>query len=144
MATTVAHLLAAKGRDIWSVSPDDTVFKALEDMAEKGVGALVVLDGDGNLAGIMSERDYARKVVLVDRVSRETTVSEIMTPEVHCVSLHSTVEECMSMMTDRRIRHLPVLDEGNVVGVVSIGDIVKAVMRDQRQLIEQLEQYITS
>ncbi|HSF85129.1 MAG TPA: CBS domain-containing protein [Acidimicrobiia bacterium] len=144
MATTVAHLLAAKGRDIWSVSPDDTVFKALEDMAEKGVGAMVVLDGDGNLAGIMSERDYARKVVLVDRVSRETTVSEIMTPEVHCVSLHSTVEECMSMMTDRRIRHLPVLDEGNVVGVVSIGDIVKAVMRDQRQLIEQLEQYITS
>jgi signal-transduction protein with cAMP-binding, CBS, and nucleotidyltransferase domain len=137
-------LLAAKGRDIWSVSPDDTVFKALEDMAEKGVGAMVVLDGDGNLAGIMSERDYARKVVLVDRVSRETTVSEIMTPEVHCVSLHSTVEECMSMMTDRRIRHLPVLDEGNVVGVVSIGDIVKAVMRDQRQLIEQLEQYITS
>jgi signal-transduction protein with cAMP-binding, CBS, and nucleotidyltransferase domain len=144
LATTVAHLLAAKGRDIWSVSPDDTVFSALERMADKGVGALVVLDDDGNLCGIISERDYARKVVLLDRVARETRVREIMTPEVHCVSLHNTVEDCMGMITDRRIRHLPVLDDGEVVGVVSIGDIVKAVMRDQRQLIEQLEQYITS
>ncbi len=144
MATTVAHLLAAKGRDVWSVTPDMTVFEALGEMADKGVGALVVLESDGSLAGIMSERDYARKVVLLDRVSRTTKVSEIMTSDVYCVSLSTTVEECMGMMTDKRIRHLPVLDGDHVVGIVSIGDIVKAVMRNQRQLIEQLEQYITS
>ncbi len=144
MATTVAHLLAAKGRDVWSVTPDTTVFQALKDMADKGVGALLVLHEDGTLAGIISERDYARKVVLLDRVSRETTVAEIMTPDVHCVSPSNTVDDCMGMMTDRRVRHLPVLEDDRVVGVVSIGDIVKAVMRDQRQLIEQLEQYITT
>lgn len=144
MATTVAHLLAAKGRNVWSVTPDTTVFEALEVMADKGVGALVVLEDDGRLAGIMSERDYARKVVLLDRVSKKTKVSEIMTPDVFCVAPANTVDDCMGMMTDRRIRHLPVLEEDTVVGIVSIGDIVKAVMRNQRELIEQLEQYITS
>ena len=144
MRTTVAHLLAAKGRDVWSVTPDTTVYQALESMADKGVGALVVIDADGHLAGIMSERDYARKVVLLDRISTETKVREIMTPEVHTVTSDTSVAECMQMMTDRRIRHLPVLDGDSVVGVVSIGDIVKAVIHDQRFLIEQLEQYITS
>jgi CBS domain-containing protein len=144
MATTVAHLLAAKGRDVWSVTPNSTVYDALQVMADKGVGALVVIDDDGNLAGIMSERDYARKVVLLDRVSRETEVSEIMTSDVFCVTPSNTVDDCMGMMTDRRIRHLPVLEDGEVMGIVSIGDIVKAVMRNQRDLIEQLEQYITS
>ena len=139
----VARLLDEKGTDVWTIQPDASVYRALEVMAEHSVGALVVIEDDRPI-GIMSERDYARKVVLLDRVSRETTVSEIMTLEVHCVSLSNTVQDCMSMMTDRRIRHLPVLDEGRVVGVVSIGDVVKAVMRDQRQLIEQLEQYITS
>jgi CBS domain-containing protein len=144
MRTTVAHLLAAKGRDVWSVRPDTTVYAALEEMSEKGVGALVVIDDDGRLAGIMSERDYARKVVLLDRVSKRTAVRDIMTEEVHTVVPDTTVAECMQTMTDRRIRHLPVLDAGLVVGVVSIGDIVKAVIHDQRFLIEQLEQYITS
>jgi CBS domain-containing protein len=144
MRTTVAHLLAAKGRDVWSVSPDTTVYEALETMSQKGVGALVVIGEDGALAGIMSERDYARKVVLLDRVSKTTEVREIMTGEVHTVTAQSSVADCMGLMTDKRIRHLPVIDKDRVIGVVSIGDIVKAVIQDQKFLIEQLEQYITS
>ncbi len=144
MRTTVAHLLATKGRDVWSVAPTTTVYDALQELAEKGVGALVVIDEEGRLAGIMSERDYARKVELSDRVSTSTTVGEIMTAEVHTVTQGSSVADCMAMMTDKRIRHLPVLEGDQVVGVVSIGDIVKAVIQDQRFLIEQLEQYITS
>jgi len=143
MRTTVAHVLAAKGKDVWSVAPDATVYHALEVMADKGVGALVVVEGD-RLVGIVSERDYARKVILLDRVSRDTAVSEIMTSEVHTVSPSSSVTECMTLMTERRIRHLPVMDGERLLGVISIGDIVKAVIQDQRFLIEQLEQYITS
>lgn len=144
MQTTVAHLLASKGRDVWSVAPDTTVYRALEAMAEKRVGALLVVDEEGNLAGIISERDYARKVVLLDRISKSTEVREIMTAELHTVTLHTTVADCMSMMTERRIRHLPVIENDQLVGIVSIGDIVKAVIHDQQFLIEQLEQYITS
>ncbi len=142
MRTTVAHLLAAKGKDVWSVGPDTTVYEALEVMADKGVGALVVLEGDA-LVGIISERDYARKVILLERVSKETPVRDIMTAEVHTVVPTTTVADCMSIMTARRFRHLPVLDQDRVTGVISIGDVVKAVIEDQRFLIEQLEHYIT-
>jgi CBS domain-containing protein len=143
MRTTVAHVLAAKGREVWSVAPDTTVYEALEVMADKGVGALVVIEGE-QLVGIVSERDYARKVILLERGSRDTPVSEIMTANVHTVGPASSVADCMTTMTDRRIRHLPVLDGERVAGVISIGDIVKAVIQDQRFLIEQLENYITS
>jgi len=144
MRTTVAHLLAAKGREIWSVTPDESVYSALEAMAEKSIGALVVVDDQGRLVGIVSERDYARKVVLLQRISTKTAIREIMTSDVHTVSPENDVTECMQMMTDKRIRHLPVMSGDAVVGVVSIGDIVKAVIHDQQFLIEQLEQYITS
>lgn len=143
MRTTVAQLLAAKGNDVWSVRPGNTVYEALQLMAEKGVGALLVID-NGRLAGVISERDYARKVILHQRGSRQTPVADIMTREVHTVGSANSVGECMSLMTERRIRHLPVIDEGEIVGVVSIGDVVKAVIHDQKFLIEQLEQYITT
>ena len=143
MQRTVAGILARKGGEVVSVRPDDTVFSALEKMAEHNVGAVVVLDGD-RLAGIMSERDYARKVILLDRGSKETPVADIMTTEVVTVGPTTTVTECMELMTERRIRHLPVVDEGRLVGIVSIGDVVKAVIADQRDLIDQLERYISS
>lgn len=142
MPATVAQLLAVKGRDAWSVPPDATVYRALQVMAERGVGALLVMDGD-RLVGVVSERDYARKVILLDRVSRRTRVSEIMTEELHTVTPGDSVTACMEIMTERRIRHLPVLDGESVVGVVSIGDVVKHVISDQESLIAQLEQYIT-
>ena len=145
MAKTVAHLLDEKvsgtGSDVWSVAPTATVYEALEIMAANNIGALVVLDGD-RLVGIMSERDYARKVILFDRGSRETTVAEIMTPDPVTVPRSTTVTECMELMTNNRFRHLPVVDDG-LVGVVSIGDVVRAVIDEQRYLIEQLEGYIT-
>lgn len=138
---TVSHVLAGKGSDVWSVTPSTTVYHVLEEMAAKGVGALLVMDGD-HLAGIVSERDYARKVILLDRVSKNTLVADIMTTEVHTVTGESSVTECMELMTEHRIRHLPVLEGSTVVGIVSIGDIVKAVIGEQRFLIEQLESYI--
>lgn len=138
---TVSHVLAGKGSDVWSVTPSTTVYQVLEEMAAKGVGALLVMDGD-HLAGIVSERDYARKVILLDRVSKNTLVADIMTTEVHTVTGESSVTECMELMTEHRIRHLPVLEGSTVVGIVSIGDIVKAVIGEQRFLIEQLESYI--
>lgn len=139
---SVTHILDAKGRKVWSVAPDAKVYEALERMAEHDVGALLVMDGD-RLAGIVSERDYARKVILLERVSKETPVRDIMTAEVHTVVPTTTVADCMSIMTARRFRHLPVLDQDRVTGVISIGDVVKAVIEDQRFLIEQLEHYIT-
>jgi len=140
---TVKHLLDDKGRAVFAVAPGDSVYQAITLMAERGVGALVVLDG-GTLAGIISERDYARKVILQGRHSDTTAVREIMTTKVICVAQERTVEECMALMTDRRIRHLPVLEGGAVIGVISIGDVVRAVISDQRFTIEQLERYITS
>ncbi len=140
---TVSHVLAGKGSDVWSVTPSTTVYRVLEEMAAKGVGALLVMDGD-HLAGIVSERDYARKVILLDRVSKNTLVAEIMTTDVHTVTVESSVAECMELMTEHRIRHLPVLEGPTVVGIVSIGDIVKAVIGEQRFLIEQLESYIST
>lgn len=139
---SVNDILNSKGRDIWSVSPDDTVFDAVRLMAEKGIGALLVMDGD-KLAGIVTERDYARKVILEGRSSKDSKVRDVMTSRVLCVSPERTVDECMALMTDKRSRHLPVVDHKKVVGVVSIGDLVKAVISEQRTLIDQLQHYIT-
>lgn len=139
---TVRQLLQAKGQDVWSVTPDASVFEALTLMATKDIGALLVLEGE-KLVGILSERDYARKVVLHGRSSRDTPVREIMTQRVFYVLPEQTIQECMSVMSEKHIRHLPVLEEDRVIGVMSIGDIVKSIISDQRFTIEQLERYIT-
>lgn len=140
---TVKEILEAKSHKLLWISPQTSVLDALKLMAEKDVGALVVLDGDG-LAGIFSERDYARKVILHGKSSKATPVSEIMTHKVVCVRPDQSVEECMALMTDKRIRHLPVLEGRQVIGVISIGDVVKEVISEQRFVIEQLEHYIHS
>jgi CBS domain-containing protein len=138
---TVRDLLAGKGDAVHAVAPTATVYDALGVMAEKGIGAVVVLDGD-RLVGILSERDYARQVVLKGKASKDTPVRDIMTPNVICVSLDRTIEECMAIMTDRRCRHLPVLVDGRVRGVLSIGDVVKAMISEREFQIEQLTSYI--
>ena len=143
MQRKVTGILEEKGAGVWSVSPGDTVLAALETMAQYNVGAVVVLDGD-DLCGILTERDYARKVKLAALGSGETPVASVMTTVVHTVAPSTSVAECMQVMTDRRVRHLPVLDDdGRLVGVVSIGDVVKAMMAQQRDLIADLERYIT-
>lgn len=139
----VKHLLEGKGKAVYAVAPDASVYEAIQQMAEKNVGALVVIRGS-ELVGIVSERDYARKVILKDRSSRETPVAEIMTASVITVAGDATVDECMRLCTDGRLRHLPVLDGDRIVGVVSIGDLVKAVISEQKATINQLESYITS
>lgn len=141
--TTVHHLLDRKGRALYGVEPEDPVLEAVRMMADHHVGALLVMRGTA-LAGIVSERDYARKVVLLGRSSAETPVWQIMTSPVITVRLDESVQDCMRIMTDCRIRHLPVLDGGRVVGMISIGDLVKAVIEEQQQTIEQLESYIHS
>ena len=138
---TVSQLLRIKGNDIFATRPEATVLDALHLMAEKNVGALLVLD-HGKLAGIFSERDYARKVILHGKTSKETLVREIMTTEVYSVSPGDTLDECMALMTEEHIRHLPVLSGGQVVGVISIGDIVKEIISEQGFVIGQLEKYI--
>ena len=140
--TNVRHILQEKGGQLWSVSPETIVFDALQLMAEKNCGALVVMEGD-RLVGIFSERDYARKIILKGRKSRETAVSEIMSAEVTSVHPSQSVDECMSLMTEKRIRHLPVLDQDKLLGVISIGDVVKAVISEREFTIKQLENYIT-
>lgn len=140
---TVNELLRTKGGNVWSIGPDATVYEALAVMAEKDVGALLVLDKAGQLVGVLSERDYARKIVLKGKTSRETLVREIMTEKVLGVRPDQTIEECMALMTNKRIRHLPVLEEGRLAGVISIGDVVKAIISEQEFVIEQLENYIT-
>lgn len=139
---TVKDVLQAKGSFVWAVKPDESVFDALKLMAEKDVGGLVVMDGD-RLVGIITERDYARKVIIEGRSSRDTQVAEVMTKKVLCVVPERTVEECMALMTDKRLRHLPVLENKKVTGVISIGDLVKAIIDEQRLLIDQLQSYIT-
>lgn len=139
----VKHILVSKGNDIWSIEPAETVLEAIKMMAEKGIGALLVIEG-GELAGILSERDYARKVILQGRASNNTAVSEIMTAKVLTTDPEQTLEECMSLMTENRIRHLPVVESGSVVGVLSIGDLVKAKIEEQEFTIKQLENYITT
>lgn len=140
--TIVAQVLQEKGHAVWTVSPDATVYRALELMAEKGIGAVLVLEGE-KIAGILSERDYARKVILHGKSSRETHVSEIMTPAVYYVHPNQTIEECMALMTAKRIRHLPVVEQGKLVGVISIGDVVKTIIADKEFMIQTLEKYIT-
>ncbi len=141
MTTTVHHLLEAKGRAVFAVKPDDPVLTAIQRMADHHVGALLVMRGE-ELVGIVSERDYARKVILLGRSSAATPVSEIMSSPVVTVSPEYTVNDCMRLVTQHRIRHLPVVRGGKVIGVVSIGDLVKAVIEEQQQTIEQLESYI--
>lgn len=137
----IKDLISAKGGDVWSVQSNATVYEAIALMAEKGIGALMVLDGDKPV-GILSERDYARKVILRDRSSRDTPVSEIMTAPVIHTSPERSVEECMGLMTTNKIRHLPVMEDGLLVGMISIGDLVKTTINEQQATIEQLERYI--
>jgi CBS domain-containing protein len=137
----VKHILNSKGHEILSVKPNDTVFDAIKLMADKSIGSLLVMNGD-KLVGIVTERDYARKVILEGKSSRGSSVKEVMNSKVFCVSPDQTVDECMALMTDKRIRHLPVLDHKQVVGIVSIGDLVNAVISEQQILIDHLEHYI--
>jgi len=137
----VKHLLDEKGRKVHAISPGEPVLAAIRAMAEHGIGALLVLDGDA-LVGVISERDYARKIILNNRSSSDTLVRDVMTPNVITVSPADGVDTCMRLCTDSRVRHLPVVDAGKVVGVVSIGDLVKAVISDQGVQIEQLQRYI--
>ena len=138
---TIRQLLESKGRDIWSISPEATVYDAIKLMAEKEIGALMAMDGS-RPAGILSERDYARKIILKGRSSRETKVRDIMTTNVIYADMEQSVEGCMALMTDKRIRHLPILDDGKLVAVISIGDLVKSIIAEQKFVIEQLESYI--
>lgn len=138
---TVQHVLQGKKQSVLSTSPAASVFEALKAMAEYDVGSLVVLDGE-HLIGIFSERDYARKIILLGKSSRDTAVREVMTTKVVCVKPSQTIDECMALMTDKRIRHLPVLSEKRVIGVISIGDVVKETISEQKFIIEQLEHYI--
>lgn len=143
MKRTVASVLESKGSDIYSIGPDDHVYAALEMMEDKHVGALVVIDGDA-LVGVISERDFAREMLTADGGPRDMLVSDIMTKDVFTVTPESNVGDCMAMMTDKRIRHLPVIDaDGQLVGVISIGDVVSAVITFQESLIADLERYIT-
>ena len=142
MNKTVGTLLSQKGRDIYSVEPTTTIYDALALMAELNLGAVLVLDDDA-LVGIMSERDYARKVILEGRSSLDTPVTDIMTHEVKTVTEDASVEDCMTMMTEGRFRHLPVVEGESVIGLVSIGDIVKSLIHSQQSLIGDLERYIT-
>jgi len=139
--TTVNEILSSKGRDVWSIRPHDTVYDALLMMAKREVGALLVMDSE-RLAGIVSERDYARKVALSGRASRETPVRDVMTTRVLCTRPERTVEECMALMTHKRARHMPVVDHKRVIGMISIGDLVKAIISEQQFVIEQLQHYI--
>ena len=139
----VSHLLAEKGREVWSIEADPAVLAAIQVMADRHVGALPVLR-DGELVGIVSEREYARKVVLLGRSSADTRVPQIMSSPVRTVASDATVQYCMELMTEHRIRHLPVVDAGRLVGMISIGDCVRAVIEDQAETIRHLERFISS
>jgi CBS domain-containing protein len=139
----VAEILRAKpSQVIHVIGAHDSVYDAVEKMAEHNIGALLVMDGE-KIAGIVTERDYARKIALAGRSSKDTPVSAVMTAQVLCVGSQQTTEECMAIMTENRVRHLPVIDKGKLVGLVSIGDLVKAIISEQKFIIEQLEHYIT-
>lgn len=140
---TIKQLLEKKGRTIWSIGPDDSVYNAIALMAEKGIGALIVIDNNKPV-GIVSERDYARKVVLKGRSSTATRIRDIMSSPVIYAGTDQTIEGCMALMTDKRIRHLPILEKGELFAVISIGDLVKTIIEEQRFVIEQLQSYINS
>ena len=137
----VSELLDNKGDEVWSIGPDASVFDAIKLMADKGVGALMVIEGT-KVVGVISERDYARKVILMGHSSRETKIRDIMTTHVVYANPEQTVEECMALMTEKHIRHLPIMDGGQLAGVISIGDLVKSIIAEQKFTIEQLERYI--
>ena len=138
---SVNDILKVKGHDVWSIGPDASVYDAIHMMADKEVGALMVLDG-ARLVGVISETDYTRKLILKGRSSQKTSVKEVMTKRVLYVQPEQDVEECMVLMTEKRTRHLPVMDAGKLIGIISIGDVVKSVIDEQRFTIEQLEHYI--
>ena len=141
--TVIAEILKSKSdANVYRVAPTDTVFDAVSLMADKGIGALLVMEGD-TIVGIITERDYARKIALMGRTSVETVVREVMTTSVLCVRSSQTSEQCMQLMTDKRLRHLPVVDDGRLVGMISIGDLVKDIISEQKFIIGQLEHYIT-
>ena len=141
--TTIAGILRSKpDQTVYTTTPEATVFEAVRLMAEKNVGALVVMDSD-QIVGLVTERDYARKVVLMARTSKETSVRDVMTSRVICVRPEQTNEECMALMTEKRLRHLPVIEQGKLAGIVSIGDLVKDTISQQKFIIEQLEHYIS-
>jgi CBS domain-containing protein len=139
---TVKDMLDQKGHKAWTIGPEAKVLEALDLMAKKGIGALIVIDKDEEVVGIISERDYARKIILMGRQSQDTPVKDIMTKEVYGVHFETTAEECMALMTDKHIRHLPACKDGKLAGVISIGDVVKAIMTQQKVTIENLENYI--
>ncbi len=143
MTQTVRDVLERKGRQVWSVRPDATVYEALQLMAEKEIGALLVVEGERPV-GIFTERDYARQVILKGKASKDTPVRDVMTARVVFVRPEQTVEDCMALMTDKRVRHLPVMEGEHLAGLLSIGDVVKAVISEKQFIIEQLEHYITS
>lgn len=138
----VKKILHAKGHMVYSVGPETTVYSAIELMCEKNIGGLLIMD-QHKLLGIFTERDYARKLILKGKSSKEAKIKELMTPEVFTVTPHTGIDECMSIMSSKRIRHLPVIEEGKVVGMVSIGDVVKHIIEEQNDIIEHLESYIT-
>lgn len=140
---TVRQVLEEKGHTVWTISPDASVYDAVALMAEKEIGALTVVQND-RVVGLISERDYARKVILKGRASKETPVRDIMATRVVYARLDQTVEECMAVITDQRVRHLPVLENGRLIGLISIGDLVKAIIAEQKFIIDQLLHYITS
>jgi CBS domain-containing protein len=140
--TTVRQLLGGKGDSVYTIGPDATVYDALQELAARDVGALVVTE-NGEVVGLVSERDYARKLVLRGKLSRETQVREIMSDEVICVGFQQTVDGCMALMSQKRVRHLPVLESGRLSGIISIGDVVKAIIEGQQSTIAELEHYIT-
>ena len=143
LMATVNQMLINKGGAVYTISPDPTVLDALRLMAEKDIGALIVMEGD-QLSGIFSERDYARKIALQGKSSRTTPIWSVMTDEVVCVSPDQAADKCMAIMTDKHIRHLPVIEDGRVVGIISIGDVVKSIMTEQQVFIRHLEDYILS
>ncbi len=143
MQKTVGQLLTAKGTNVWTIAPDASVYDALRMLADKNIGALVVTE-NAKVCGIISERDYARKIILAGRDSRESTVADIMTTDVKTITRDRTISECMTTITEQHIRHLPVVEDDELVGLISVGDVVKAVIAEQAFLIQQLEQYITS
>jgi len=138
---TVKQMLEEKGHQVWTISPEATVFEALKIMADKDIGALIVVK-NGQVVGIISERDYARKVMLKGKSSLETPVKDIMSTEIYYVGPEVSVDECMALMTEKRIRHLPVMDNGKLIGVISIGDVVKSIISTQKVTIEHLQNYI--